>query len=297
MVEQMSEEGLIEASDVVVLSATDDSTAEYFVEQMRALDVNVAWMCLNSPEVLYSFEAFLRNSEGKRRPALYVRCPGCDDQILGSVLTYLTDFLDEYPGVVINGSGRFVLNGSKPLQCARLWTIAPLVVGGIPTSLVRPVPKAYLSSQNEWIAKSVSGERSEVVPLEDIPVIEEGTQPASCPVQIQRRICGRNVRVHVCQSQVIAIELKSSILDYRSDPDLRGSRIDLSPEMEQWCITAARDERLAFVGIDLIQSDSDGSWHCFEMNPSPGYEFFERLISPDGSSLPITRAILEYLLS
>jgi hypothetical protein len=32
---------------------------------------------------------------------------------------------------------------------------------------------------------------------------------------------------------------------------------------------------LAFSGIDLRRSD-DGTWFCFEVNPSPGFPYFER---------------------
>lgn len=38
---------------------------------------------------------------------------------------------------------------------------------------------------------------------------------------------------------------------------------------------ATRELGLNFSGVDLRRSD-DGEWFCFEINPSPGFTYFDR---------------------
>jgi glutathione synthase/RimK-type ligase-like ATP-grasp enzyme len=47
---------------------------------------------------------------------------------------------------------------------------------------------------------------------------------------------------------------------------------------------------LPFAGIDLRRRGGDGAWVCFEVNPSPGFSFYE-----SRTGQPIARAVARYL--
>jgi D-alanine-D-alanine ligase-like ATP-grasp enzyme len=48
---------------------------------------------------------------------------------------------------------------------------------------------------------------------------------------------------------------------------------------------------LLLAGIDLRRTD-DGEWCCFEVNPSPGFSFYE-----DHTGQPIAAAVAELLVA
>jgi glutathione synthase/RimK-type ligase-like ATP-grasp enzyme len=106
-------------------------------------------------------------------------------------------------------------------------------------------------------------------------------------------VAGTDVRVHVVDREVFATEIVSDATDYRyasregGTIDLRA--IDLDGDVASRCVALARDLALPFAGIDLRRT-ADGAWVCFEVNPSPGFSFYE---SQTGQ--PIAAAVARYL--
>ena len=60
--------------------------------------------------------------------------------------------------------------------------------------------------------------------------------------------------------------------------------------IERSCRAANRELGLRFSGIDLIRT-AGGSYHALEVNPDPGFLFFQRL-----SGQRISRGVAKYLM-
>jgi glutathione synthase/RimK-type ligase-like ATP-grasp enzyme len=65
---------------------------------------------------------------------------------------------------------------------------------------------------------------------------------------------------------------------------------DLPDDIAERCVALARGLGLAFAGIDL-KFPPDGRVVCFEVNPSPGFSYYEA-----NTGQPIARAVAEYLM-
>ena len=128
------------------------------------------------------------------------------------------------------------------------------------------------------IFKSLSGVRSIVRPLErsDLSRLE---LVKNCPTQFQEIVEGVDIRVHTVGREIFATEIRSSASDYRYAATFRrvtGDRdIDIPPGIADACIGLANACGLTIAGIDLRRTP-DGRYYCFEVNPSPGFIFYER---------------------
>ena len=143
------------------------------------------------------------------------------------------------------------------------------------------------------IYKSTSGVRSIVQMFgdDDVPRLAELKW---CPTQFQQYVEGVDVRVHVVDSEVFATRIESSATDYRYADTQVGepanlTATELSDDVTDKCIQLAAGLGLAFAGIDL-KFTPDGRVFCFEVNPSPGYSYFE-----SNTGQPIARAVARYL--
>jgi D-alanine-D-alanine ligase-like ATP-grasp enzyme len=61
------------------------------------------------------------------------------------------------------------------------------------------------------------------------------------------------------------------------------------PKLKEQCIAVCSRLGLEFGGIDL-RITREGAIYCFEINPSPGYTYYER-----AADLPITSALVSLL--
>jgi glutathione synthase/RimK-type ligase-like ATP-grasp enzyme len=201
------------------------------------------------------------------------------------------DLAEWMPGRVANRPSAMASNGSKPYQSQRLmalgFAVPPMLMTDDPDEVL-----AFEQKQGPLIFKSASGVRSIVRPLDDqarerLPLVRH------CPTLFQQRLQGTNVRVHVVGREVFACEVDSDGLDYRyagregQSTDLRATTLD---DRTRWlCIRAAHDLDLPFAGLDLLLAD-DGRTYCFEVNPSPGYSWYE-----DTTGQPIARSLARWL--
>jgi glutathione synthase/RimK-type ligase-like ATP-grasp enzyme len=112
-------------------------------------------------------------------------------------------------------------------------------------------------------------------------------------MQFQECVAGYNVRVHVVGRQVYATKIVSDAVDYRY-ARAEGKTANLEPydldgDIAEKCISLSGRLQLAFSGIDLMMAE-DGRTICFEVNPSPGYSYYEQ-----NTGQPISHALADYL--
>ena len=195
------------------------------------------------------------------------------------------------PARVVNPAASMGSNGSKPYQAQLIARHGFLV----PETTVTNDPDRVLEFQarhRRLVYKSASGIRSIVRVLGhgDLLRLE---RVRWCPTQFQAYVAGTDVRVHVVDQDVFATEVASNATDYRyasregATTELRA--ISLDREVGARCVALARDLGLHFAGVDLRRTE-DGRWVCFEVNPSPGFSFYE-----SRTGQPIANAVARYL--
>lgn len=193
------------------------------------------------------------------------------------------------PARVVNRSQSMASNASKPYQTQLIREHGFLV----PETLITNDPalvEEFRARHGRVIFKSASGVRSIVRMLTD----EDMNRLDAirwCPTQFQQFIDGTNVRVHVIGDEIIATSCKSDAVDYRygGDSQLEPATIDHTTAAR--CITLVKSLGLEFGGVDL-KLTPEGETYCFEVNPSPGFSYFEA-----NTGQPIARAVARLLVS
>ena len=205
----------------------------------------------------------------------------------------LLDWVEVAPCRVANRTAPMASNGSKPYQAQQIHRAGFQT----PLTLVTNDPAEVLQFEarhGPLVYKSTSSIRSIVSPLDDQSRQRLDRLPA-LPTQFQRRETGTDIRVHVVGPHVLSARVASSALDYRyagrDGLDLHLERTQVPDDVADRCrnLSAALD--LPFCGIDLCQR-SDGSWLCYEVNPSPGYSWYQ-----EATGLPISDALVAWLSS
>ncbi len=192
---------------------------------------------------------------------------------------------------VVNRTRGGLANNSKPYQ-ALIISRSGLRV---PPTLVTSDPaaaRAFHAEHGEVIYKSASGIRSivrRVGPgqLARLDHLRDG------PAQFQAFVPGHNVRVHTVGDRIFATRIESEAVDYRyAQSDGLTATLEpvtLPPAIAAACLRLARTFDLLFAGIDLKQTP-DGEYFCFEVNPCPGFLYYER-----HTGQPISTALAELL--
>jgi glutathione synthase/RimK-type ligase-like ATP-grasp enzyme len=203
----------------------------------------------------------------------------------------LVALLEDLPCPVVNRINGGLSNNSKPYQA--------LVISrtglSVPPTLVTSDPaaaRAFHAEHGQVIYKSASGIRSIVRrlgpdQLARLDHLRDG------PAQFQAFVPGRNVRVHTVGERVFATRIESDAVDYRyAHLDGLTARFEpaaLPPAIEAACLRLARACDLLFAGIDLKETP-EGEYFCFEVNPSPGFLYYER-----HTGQPISMAVADLL--
>ena len=203
----------------------------------------------------------------------------------------LMGLLEDLSCPVVNRIGGGLSNNSKPYQ-ALVISRAGLAV---PPTLVTSDPaavRAFHAEHGEVIYKSASGIRSIVRrlgpdQLARLDLLCDG------PAHFQAFIHGDNVRVHTVGDRVFATRIRSEAVDYRyAHVDGLTARLEpvrLPHTAEAACLRLAHAFDLLFAGIDLKQTP-EGEFFCFEVNPCPGFLYFER-----HTGQPISAALADLL--
>lgn len=191
---------------------------------------------------------------------------------------------------VVNHPSAMASNNSKPYQAALIRSLGM----NIPQTLITTDVEAALEFWEKHgivIYKSVSGIRSIVSRLG--PKHRQYIQDiAHCPTQFQQYIEGADYRVHVVGDELFACEIVSSADDYRYAGNHGGVSIrscTLPEDIAHQCHELAAGLHLPVAGIDLRRTPV-GEWYCFEVNPSPGFTFYQ-----ETTGQPISDAIVRLL--
>ena len=203
----------------------------------------------------------------------------------------LMALLEDLECPVVNRIGGGLSNNSKPYQALVIsrmgLKVPPTLVTSDPTAA-----RAFHAEHGDVIYKSASGIRSIVRrlgpdQLARLYLLRDG------PAQFQAFIPGRNIRVHTVGDRAFATVIESEAVDYRyahlDGLTARLEPITLPPTVEAACIRLAHAFDLLFAGIDLKET-LDGEFYCFEVNPSPGFLYYER-----HTGQPISTALAELL--
>ncbi|MEK6333301.1 MAG: glutathione synthase [Acidobacteriota bacterium] len=203
----------------------------------------------------------------------------------------LLRWLEITPARVVNRSRPMGSNASKPYQAQLISQLG----FSIPETLITNDPalvRDFCVQHGRVIYKSISGVRSIVQELTpaDMTRLE---QIRWCPTQFQAFVEGTNVRVHVIGQEVFATRIETDTTDYRYSTRQGGetelTATELSDGLNDRCIRLAAALELPFAGIDL-KITPDGEVFCFEVNPSPGYTYYE-----SHTGQPIALALARYL--
>jgi glutathione synthase/RimK-type ligase-like ATP-grasp enzyme len=189
--------------------------------------------------------------------------------------TALTAWWSATEALVVNTPDAMSLNGSKPHQLTAIATAG----FAVPQTLVTNDPEeafAFAQRHEQVIYKSVSSVRSRVSLLTSTHLARLADL-RWCPTQLQEWIPGRDVRVHVIGDDVFATAIQTCAVDYRypgaeEEPHL--SPACLPQDVMDRCRRMSASMGLFFAGIDLRRAPS-GAWYCFEVNPSPGFTYYE----------------------
>jgi glutathione synthase/RimK-type ligase-like ATP-grasp enzyme len=227
----------------------------------------------------YNFLDFEEMRDRPRDDPLAVKAMGFQLQLMA--------FLDASGCLVINPSAPSASNFSKPLQL----TVIRRAGLAIPETFISnnaAAVRRFLSGNPDSVYKSISGVRSIVRRVSDAHY-GHMDDVGWCPTLFQRVVPGINYRAHVLGDEVFAVRLESDQLDYRYG-DTTMAAAELPADVAQKCRRLSSMLGLHFSGIDLMRTP-DGAWYCFEVNPSPGYSYFEQ-----GGGQPISAALARFMM-
>ena len=204
----------------------------------------------------------------------------------------LMALLEDLPCTVVNRLAGGASNNSKPYQALLVRQCGLLTPPTLVTNDEEAALSFYRDCGRQVVYKSLSGIRSivrrvEPAQLSRFAFLRDG------PVQLQAFIPGENVRVHTVGDQLFATRVHTEGVDYRYASREGGTvsmePATLRPEVADSCRKLARQLGLLLTGIDLKETP-DGAYYCFEVNPSPGFLYYEQ-----HTRQPISAAVAELL--
>jgi hypothetical protein len=238
--------------------------------------------------------AYLRPYESFRLPP--VKRAGSSSAELRRALSLddaLMSWSELTPAFVVNRPSDMAPNGSKPYQA----TVIQASGFEIPdTSITTDSDevRAFQARHGAVIYKSISGVRSIVSRLSP----EHQARLSNirwCPTQFQQYVAGDDYRVHVVGDRIFSSRIVSTADDYRYSGRQQGETdiepVDVPPDVADRCRRMARAMRLWVAGVDLRRTP-DGAWYCFEVNPSPGFTYYQ-----DACGFAIDEAIARLLVT
>lgn len=146
------------------------------------------------------------------------------------------------------------------------------------------------SSHDKHIIKSLSSIRSIVKDYESNLEIFH-LKKSSEPVLFQQFLEGVNIRVHTIGNVHFAIKIISDTIDYRYESTIQEfHQIDIPKNIGDECLSVAKCLNLRFAGIDLLLT-KENHYYILEVNPSPGYSYFEEKINNRSMSEQLMRVL------
>lgn len=199
-------------------------------------------------------------------------------------------WLNCHPGLVINRPAASGSNASKPYQIALVEDLGLAIPKTMVTNLSETARDFYDFVGGQAIYKSISYVRSIVQVMKEEDLARLDTLK-NCPIQMQERIEGFDVRVHVVDEAVFPTRILTSESDYRYDKQSELEPYQLEKDLEDTCRRVAAALGLVLAGIDLRITPA-GKAYCFEVNPSPAFGWYE-----DRTGQGISGAVADLLVS
>jgi glutathione synthase/RimK-type ligase-like ATP-grasp enzyme len=220
--------------------------------------------------------AYLRPYDSSRLPAIAHASPEVRARV-AALDEALLCWSEVTPVRVVNRPSAMASNHSKPYQSALIhaWGF------DVPETLVTTdgdALEAFWEKHGQIVYKSISGIRSIVTCLTPNHR-ERFADLSNCPTQFQQWIPGTDFRVHVVGDDVFACRVASSATDYRyphgaeEAPEIQS--YELPVDLADRCRRLVTSLSLELAGIDLRRTP-EGQWFCFEVNPSPGFTYYEQ---------------------
>jgi hypothetical protein len=186
--------------------------------------------------------------------------------------------LDQRPGcLLINHPLASAANVSKAAQLRML----SIIGFKTPTTLVTTNRAQLLSFCEDFpspISKGAGGVRTiagRVCP----DAFNADAKPQPWPVLLQQYIGGFDVRLHCVGLRSIGLRISTDYTDYRyaerNGFPIKVEPIAAPPYILEKCWRYMRAEKQEFAAFDFRVSGSD--WYLLEVNPMPGFSFFDRL--------------------
>ncbi|MEZ0612104.1 RimK family alpha-L-glutamate ligase [Fibrella sp. WM1] len=220
-----------------------------------------------------------------------LRLPPALHQRRHFINTLFTQLVDLLPIRVINRHEAMESNFSKPYQLAAIRAVGLGIPATLMTNQVGAVG-AFEAEREALIFKSISSTRS-IVKVLTGEYRDRLANLTALPTQFQERLQGHNIRVHVVGDALFAASIDSTDVDYRYAGSGGGTTtmqpVTLPRAIEKACFDLSKRLTLPLCGIDLFKTEQ-GAYYCFEVNPSPGYTYFQH-----EAGLPISDAIARYL--
>jgi len=289
---------------ILVWGEQDDVPVARVIEELRALTAPV--LHVTSADLgAIQFELSLGprpdgwlNLRGRKIAikdirGFYLRPGATDSPAAARAAQALLGLAAFLPGVVLNRPAAGRSNHSKAYQ---LGLIAQAGFE-VPDTLVTTDPDcalAFVREHGRLAYKALSGIRTIVATLG--PGDEGRLDGVSAgPVQFQAYVDGLDVRVHVIGEQWFACAVRSAATDYRyaaaQGDSIELSELEIPPDVGRRIVEMVRGLGLRFAGVDLRLTPTE-KWVCFEVNPSPGFPFYE-----DHTNHPIAATVANELIS
>jgi glutathione synthase/RimK-type ligase-like ATP-grasp enzyme len=205
----------------------------------------------------------------------------------------LMQLLDLLPCIVVNRAKASTSNDSKLYQAFLAESFGLRTPATLVTTDPDEVREFYHDCQKRVIYKSLSSVRSIVNRLNDDDLADRLSRVRNCPTQFQECVDGVDIRVHVVGERVFATEIVSDVSDYRyagrQGASLSMREIEIPAEIAHSCIGMSSRLGLVLAGVDLRRTP-EGLYYCFEINPSPGFIFYEK-----ATGQPISEAVAQLL--
>ncbi|MEJ8810762.1 hypothetical protein WKW77_06760 [Variovorax ureilyticus] len=186
----------------------------------------------------------------------------------------LACWLELTPARVVNRLSAMGSNSSKPYQSALIAQAG----FAVPDTLVTndaDLLRQFWKRHGSVVYKSCSGVRSIVSRLAADDA-DRLARLSTCPTQFQEYVAGTDYRVHVIGTEVHGHAIESEADDYRyagaAGVRVRPWQVPDGLAARLRALTASLG--LAMAGIDLRRKP-EGDWVCFEVNPSPGFTFYD----------------------